>query len=114
MSAFIPSATLKRFVSSMLRNGGLFCIFCLSAIQTHAAEPASSSKKNVLIETKVTGTQEQPKVLYIMPWQGITNPVAIQDTDMQITLPEFNPIHPKQFQQQVREFSLNKSKANND
>ena len=78
----------------------------------HAEElkptPETSSekvKKTVVIESKVTGSQEQPKVLYIMPWQGIANPISIKDKNTQLAMPEFKPIHPKAFKKEVREFA---------
>lgn len=79
-----------------------------SAKSTHP-EPIkniNSAKVNkpVLIESKVTGSQEQPKVLYIMPWQGITNPINVDNNDMKLALPQFKPINPKAFQQQVRDY----------
>ncbi|WP_434940479.1 hypothetical protein ACRWQN_08750 [Shewanella sp. HL-SH8] len=66
---------------------------------------AARANKSVLIESRVTGSQEQPKVLYIMPWQGITNPISVDNNDMKFALPQFKPIHPKVFQQQIRDFS---------
>jgi hypothetical protein len=68
-----------------------------------AVKPASS--KPVVIQSQVTGSQEQPKVLYIMPWQGINNPIDINNKGMRLTLPEFRPINPKVFRQQVRNFA---------
>ncbi|UAL44980.1 hypothetical protein K8B83_09315 [Shewanella inventionis] len=68
-------------------------------------QKANSSNKPVVIESQVTGSQEQPKVLYIMPWQGITSPIDINNKDMRLTLPEFKPINPKAFKQQVRDFA---------
>jgi hypothetical protein len=67
--------------------------------------PATQANKPVVIESQVTGSQEQPKVLYIMPWQGITTPIEINNKDMRLTLPEFKPINPKAFRQQVRDFA---------
>jgi len=66
-----------------------------------------TSNKPVVIQSQVTGSQEQPKVLYIMPWQGITHPININNQDMQLTLPEFKPINPKIFRQQVKDFPDN-------
>ncbi len=78
----------------------------------HAEElkptPETSSekvKKTVVIESKVTGSQEQPKVLYIMPWQGIANPIIIKDQKTQLIMPEFKPINPKKFRKEVRDFA---------
>ncbi|MCT8987186.1 hypothetical protein [Shewanella phaeophyticola] len=87
------------------------CLCWASAIQTSFANEADKpnttavNNKPVVIESQVTGSQEQPKVLYIMPWQGITHPIDINNNDMQLTLPEFKPINPKAFRQQVRDFA---------
>ena len=79
------------------------------------AEPAPKTKGKVkqtlMIESKVTGSQEQPKVLYIMPWQGITHPITISDKGMQLTLPNFQPINPKTFKKEVRDFAANQAQA---
>ena len=64
-----------------------------------------TAKKTLTIESKVTGSQEQPKVLYIMPWQGIANPISIKDKKMQLAMPEFKPINPKTFKKEVRTFA---------
>ena len=61
---------------------------------------AHANKTPVVIETQVKGSQEQPKVIYIMPWQGIETPVIIDTDNPKITLPNFKPINPKQFKQQ--------------
>lgn len=81
----------------------------------HAEDPEVSSKskantKPIMIESKVKGSQEQPKVLYIMPWQGITDPIDIENNGMSLILPEFRPINPKTFQKEVRAFQANQSK----
>ncbi|MBB1361855.1 hypothetical protein H5125_06790 [Shewanella sp. SR44-4] len=87
------------------------CLLSVSAQATanddtekqQAVKPASN--KPVVIQSQVTGSQEQPKVLYIMPWQGINNPIDINNEGMRLTLPEFRPINPKVFRQQVRDFA---------
>jgi hypothetical protein len=101
-----------------MRNALLLILLCAlplhvsantSATQASTELPpvASTVKTNkpVLIESKVTGSQEQPKVLYIMPWKGITHPISIDNNDMKLALPQFKPIHPRAFQQQVRDFA---------
>lgn len=70
-----------------------------------ATQQTTQANKPVVIKSQVTGSQEQPKVLYIMPWQGITTPIEINNKDMRLTLPEFKPINPKAFRQQVRDFA---------
>lgn len=83
-----------------------------AAEETPTATPkqATTVKKQqqqVTIESKVTGSQEQPKVLYIMPWQGVSNPIVVQDNEAKIILPDFKPINPKVFKQQVRDYAAN-------
>lgn len=62
---------------------------------------ASSKQAPVVIETQVKGSQEQPTVIYIMPWQGINTPVIVEGERSKIAMPRFKPIHPKQFKKQT-------------
>jgi len=83
------------------------------AFITYAEEvkPAAKiAKKTLTIESKVTGSQEQPKVLYIMPWQGIANPISIKDKKTQLAMPKFKPINPKTFKKEVRNFAAEQTK----
>ncbi len=57
------------------------------------------------INSKIKGSQQQPKVLYIMPWQGIKTPIVVKGKTMNLTLPSFKPINPKVFKQQVSDFN---------
>jgi len=75
------------------------------------AESATTSSKTVTIESTVKGSQEQPKVLYIMPWQGISQPITVKNQEVHLTLPNFKPINPKHFRQQVRDFAQQQGKA---
>jgi hypothetical protein len=74
-------------------------------VKPNTDKTLKTEKKTLTIESKVTGSQEQPKVLYIMPWQGIANPITIKDQKTQLTMPEFKPINPKIFRKQVRDFT---------
>lgn len=74
-------------------------------------KPKPSAQQKLTIESKIMGSQEQPKVLYIMPWQGHTNPITIKDKEMQLTLPTFKPINPKTFKKEVRDFAVNQAQA---
>lgn len=62
------------------------------------------NKEPLVIETQVKGSQEQPNVIYIMPWQGIESPVIIEGNNAKITLPNFAPINPKVFKKQAKTF----------
>ncbi|NQZ87359.1 MAG: hypothetical protein HRT54_07235 [Colwellia sp.] len=90
----------------------MLTVFCTGLVIITQAEEvkldntaSKTAKKTLIIESKVTGSQEQPKVLYIMPWQGIANPISIKDKKTQLAMPEFKPINPKLFRQEVREFA---------
>jgi hypothetical protein len=72
---------------------------------SNAVKKNSISKKAPLvINSQVKGSQEQPNVIYIMPWQGIDNPISIEGNTQKIVLPHFKPINPKSFKKQVKVF----------
>mgnify|MGYP007022669930 CR=1 FL=1 len=64
----------------------------------------TSKKSPLVINSQVKGSQEQPNVIYIMPWQGIENPIRIEGNIQKFVLPHFNPINPKSFKKQARNF----------
>ena len=66
-----------------------------------AAITTSAKQAPVVIETQVKGSQEQPTVIYILPWQGIDTPVIIEGEHSKIAMPNFKPINPKQFKKQA-------------
>lgn len=57
-----------------------------------------------VIESQVQGSQEQPKVLYITPWQELASVVDIDDPELAIRLPAFKPIMAKTFKQKVQAY----------
>lgn len=62
-------------------------------------------KGPLIIQSQVKGSQEQPNVIYIMPWQGIESPITIENNKRKITLPTFKPVNPNVFKAQVALFS---------
>ena len=58
------------------------------------------SKTPLVIESQVKGSQEQPNVIYIMPWQGISTPLIVVGNKPKVTLPSFQPIKPTVFKRQ--------------
>lgn len=60
-----------------------------------------------VIESQVQGSQEQPKVLYITPWQELASVVDIDDPELAIRLPAFKPITAKTFKQKVQAYYQN-------
>jgi len=63
-----------------------------------------SKKVPLVINSQVKGSQEQPNIIYIMPWQGIENSIRIEGNMHKISLPHFKPINPKLFRKQARLF----------
>ncbi|MGB1262029.1 MAG: hypothetical protein ACPG52_03870 [Cognaticolwellia sp.] len=57
-----------------------------------------------VIETQVQGSQEQPKVLYITPWQELDSSVNIDEHNLTIKLPPLNAVNPKVFKEKVNNY----------
>lgn len=76
--------------------------------QQTQSNPATSNKKAVkspyIIETLVQGSQEQPNVIYITPWQDNQKAVSIQGQSLQVLLPTLTPVNPKIFKQQLNNY----------
>jgi len=74
-------------------------------------EVSNSSNKEekkaapLIIQSQVKGSQEQPKVIYIMPWQGVDKVIEVKGKQRTIKLPHFKPISPRDFREQVRSFT---------
>jgi len=65
--------------------------------------PEKTKQTNTLyiIETRVQGSQEQPNVIYITPWQENEKAVSIQGQSLRVLLPQLAPINPKHFKKQL-------------
>jgi hypothetical protein len=110
MKILISCTLLIIFLLSTAAN--IFAAEVKSEIEPVPNPKVKGKTQQILtIESKVTGSQEQPKVLYIMPWQGITNPITIKDKEVQLTMPKFQPINPKMFKKEVRDFAANQAQA---
>ena len=67
--------------------------------------PKKAAKQGVyVIETQVQGTQEQPNVIYITPWQENKTAVNVNKKTLQIALPVLEPITPKMFKKQLQNY----------
>ncbi len=71
-------------------------------LRAKAKEGANKSSKTLIIESQVSGSQEQPKVIYIMPWQGINEAITLDDRPNKLDMPKLHLINPKQFKHQTR------------
>lgn len=63
----------------------------------------------LIIQSQVKGSQEQPNVIYIMPWQEMDKIIEVEGKRRTIKLPHFKPINPKVFKEQVRFFANKQS-----
>lgn len=61
--------------------------------------------QTLTIQSQVKGSQEQPNVIYIMPWQGVDKVIEVKGKKRTIDLPRFEPINPRTFKEQVRYFA---------
>lgn len=76
-----------------------------SQVDVSAAVKKNSTKTNpLMIESTIQGSQVQPNVIYITPWQELDTPIEIDEKVLMITLPKFKPINPKDFKQQVKQY----------
>ncbi|MER2493674.1 hypothetical protein [Catenovulum sediminis] len=75
-----------------------FFLFSIFSTVSLAAET-----QTLMIESQVKGSQAQPKVIYIMPWQNMQLDKKLKLEDDDIQLPELQPIYPKAFKQAIKQ-----------
>lgn len=108
-------STFKRLSYIISKTAMFYTVFITSPLLTFQVVATeiegttvkkNNTSKNVplVINSQVKGSQEQPNVIYIMPWQGINNPIRIEGNTHKIVLPHFKPINPKSFKKQARVF----------
>ncbi|WP_111979244.1 hypothetical protein [Algibacillus agarilyticus] len=76
----------------------------VTRLNTNTSKPERNKSTPLIIESRVQGSQEQPNVIYIMPWQNVNEPIQIESKKIKIKMPEFKPLDPKRFKQQVQVF----------
>lgn len=68
-------------------------------------EQEADKKKSVhIIETLVEGSQEQPNVIYITPWQENEPTITIGEKTLEISLPKPLPVVPKAFNKKLNAY----------
>jgi hypothetical protein len=87
---------------SMKTRSALFCmLYCI-----FVAMPALAQKKgeeaNVVLHSTITGNQEQPKVLYIVPWQGPGGADALAQPMQPVIDDVFAPVDRQEFQRELK------------
>jgi len=97
---------IKMRVFSVKLLGALLLLpscLCVSA-ELEKSNIKAQKAKPIIIQSQVKGSQEQSKVIYIMPWQGIDKPISITTHQRERVLPTFKPINPTLFRKQVDHF----------
>jgi len=74
------------------------------ATESDKQESTVKNKSSYVIETLVQGSQEQPNVIYITPWQENEKAIIIQGQSLQVSLPKLMPVTPKAFKKKIRAF----------
>jgi viroplasmin and RNaseH domain-containing protein len=70
----------------------------------------TSTKVSYVIETQVQGTQEQPNVIYITPWQDSSDDVKVNKKILTVSLPALTPLNPKTFKKRLMSFQQQAAK----
>jgi glycerol-3-phosphate O-acyltransferase len=92
---------LKNIVLSL----AIFILLNQAAMSAEAAKNKMTKADPLIIQSQVKGSQEQPNVIYIMPWQGVGQVIEVKEKKRTIKLPHFKPINPSVFKKQVRLFA---------
>jgi hypothetical protein len=66
------------------------------------AKTKSSAEANVTLHSTITGNQEQPKVLYIVPWQGPGGADQLNTGLQPIVSDVFAPVDRREFQRELK------------
>lgn len=89
------------------------CVFSIAAEETELQSQSQSQAKVLkkkatktpyIIETLVQGSQEQPNVIYITPWQENGRAVRIKGQSLHVSLPQLAPVNPKIFKKQLHSY----------
>jgi hypothetical protein len=85
----------------MMKRCVLTILFALCA-----AAPAHAQKKgeeaNVVLHSTITGNQEQPKVLYIVPWQPPGGADKLSQPIQPMLSDVFAPVDRSEFQRELK------------
>lgn len=66
------------------------------------AAPALHAQQILTIESTITGSQEQPRVISIVPWQKINEPEYIgEELNVEMTVDVFQPLDREMFKREI-------------
>ncbi len=85
----------------------LLLLACVSAVAQQQPQPQPSA--TVQLETTISGNQEQPKTIYILPWQSPVSLIRIPGQPLQAERASLSPLDRQQFLRFVALQQSNKS-----
>lgn len=92
---------LNVFVASVL-----LAISATASAQTSQSEKPVKKKAggeaSVVLQSTITGNQEQPKVLYIVPWQGPGGADQLNTGLQPVVSDVFAPVDRREFQRELK------------
>jgi hypothetical protein len=90
----------------------LLLLACVSAVaqqQQPQPQPQPQPSATVQLETTISGNQEQPKTIYILPWQSPVSLIRIPGQPLQAERASLSPLDRQQFLRFVALQQSNKS-----
>ena len=99
-----------------MRRAAIAALALAAAHLCGAAEPASKSSggADMTLHSTITGNQEQPKVLYIVPWQGPGGADALNTGLQPIVSDVFAPVDRREFQRELKYREMTAESTAND
>lgn len=76
-----------------------------------AVNPRSAGTVQVNISTTISGNQEQPRTLYVLPWQDSIAQIRIAAPELNVTPPPIQPLDRQQFLRFIEAQSLQQQPA---
>lgn len=89
--------TLGLLLSTLLVNGALAQQSTDAKTTTKPAVKADASAATVQLQTTISGNQEQPKTIYILPWQNPVSVIRIPGQPLTPSTPSVSPLDRQQF-----------------
>ena len=84
-----------------MKHGALILLFTLGTVaMAHAQKKGEEA--NVVLHSTITGNQEQPKVLYIVPWQPPGGADRLSQAIQPMLSDVFAPVDRAEFQRELK------------
>lgn len=77
-------------------------LFRLGLLLVLASPLAAIAQQIITIESTITGTQEQPRVISIVPWQAVNGPEYIgEEMELELVVDVFKPLDRESFKREL-------------